>query len=168
MNFPVPVIVLFVIGVMSIGAVTCQGQDPQEATDVPATKAKIESILVTQAKAWNEGNLEKFMETYWNSDKLTFSGGGKTTYGWQGTLDKYRKSYAPPKQMGRLHFDELDIMMIESNSALVLGNWHLKMKGDEKRDGNFSLVVKKLDSGWKIIHDHSSTLEPADVTEKNE
>jgi ketosteroid isomerase-like protein len=50
--------------------------------------------------------------------------------------------------------------MIESNSALVLGQWHLQMKDHTNRDGNFSLVVKKLTSGWKIIHDHSSSLEP--------
>ena len=137
-------------------------QENVKSTDDTPAQTLIKTILKTQMQAWNDGDLEKFMQTYWKSDKLTFSGGGKTTYGWQGTLDNYRKSYAPPKQMGQLHFDELNIMMIESNSALVLGNWHLRMKDDKKRDGNFSLVVKKLESGWKIIHDHSSTLEPAD------
>ena len=112
--------------------------------------------------AWNEGDLKKFMQMYWKSDKLTFSSSGKTTHGWQPTLDNYKKSYSPPKEMGKLHFDELKIMMIESKSALVLGNWHLKMKDDTKLDGNFSLVVKQFDDGWKIIHDHSSTLKKDD------
>jgi ketosteroid isomerase-like protein len=130
-----------------------------------ADRALIKSVLTEQTKAWNEGNLVKFMETYRKSDKLTFSSGGKTTYGWQATLDNYKKSYAPPKQMGQLHFDGLEISMIESNSALVLGNWHLKMKDGQKRDGNFSLVVKKFKSGWKIIHDHSSSVEPDEDAE---
>jgi ketosteroid isomerase-like protein len=97
---------------------------------------------------------------------LTFSSGGKTTYGWQSTLDNYKKSYPTPEKMGQLHFDELEISMIEAKSALVLGKWHLRMKNELKRDGNFSLVVKKFDSGWKIIHDHSSSLETKESQKK--
>lgn len=147
----------------------CAAQESKNENSSSADpKRTIENILTKQTKAWNEGNLEKFMETYWKSDKLTFSGGGKTTYGWQGTLDNYKKSYAPPKQMGKLHFDGLEISMIESKSALVLGNWHLKMKDDQRKDGNFSLVVKNLDGNWKIIHDHSSTLEPEEKSEASD
>lgn len=124
-----------------------------------STTKQITNILTSQTKAWNDGDLEKFMETYWKSDKLTFSSRGKTKYGWQATLDNYRKNYAPPKEMGKLHFDHLEVMMIEASSALVLGHWHLRMKNDEKLDGNFSLVVKKINGAWKIIHDHSSSRE---------
>jgi ketosteroid isomerase-like protein len=129
-----------------------------QANDANATE--IESILKRQTQAWNDGDLETFMQTYWKSDKLTFSSGGKTTYGWQPTLDNYKRGYPSKKAMGKLHFDGLRVSMIESNSALVLGRWHLRMDNSEKKDGNFSLVVKKIDSKWKIIHDHSSSLDP--------
>ncbi len=99
------------------------------------------------------------MQTYWKSDKLTFSSGGKTTYGWQATLDNYKRSYPTVEKMGKLHFDGLDISMIESNSALVIGDFHLKMANKELVDGNFSLVVKRFVQDWKIIHDHSSALD---------
>ena len=84
---------------------------------------------------------------------------GKTTYGWQATLDNYKRSYPTVEKMGKLHFDGLEISMIESNSALVLGDFHLTLKDDSKSDGNFSLVVKKFEEDWKIIHDHSSGLD---------
>lgn len=122
--------------------------------------ALIKKILAAQTKSWNDGDLDKFMATYWNSDQLTFCSGGKTTTGWQATLDNYRKSYATPEKMGRLNFDGLEVSMIESKSALVLGRWHLRMEDDSKRDGNFTLVVKKIGNNWKIIHDHSSELKP--------
>ena len=159
------VVMVFVasgIAVCSFGAqpALAQTHAQVEISPVDGKRALIKSILTEQTKAWNQGNLPQFMETYWKSDRLTFSSGGKTTYGWQATLDNYKKSYSPPKQMGQLHFDGLEILMIESNSALVLGNFHLNMKDGEKRNGNFSLVVKKLESGWKIIHDHSSSLNP--------
>lgn len=123
----------------------------------------IESLLTTQAKCWNAGDIEGFMQTYWKSEDLTFSGGGKTTRGWQATLDRYKKSY-PKDKMGKLTFDGLEVTMLSDDAALVLGKWHLLMpqdgaKEDLKKDGNFSLVLRKLDADWKIIHDHSSTLE---------
>ncbi len=148
------------LGVLGLPSARAQSGSQPEMNAVEKDRALIESVLKDQVNAWNEGDLVKFMDTYWKSDKLTFSSGGQTTSGWQATLDNYKKNYAPPNQMGQLHFDELAISMIESKSALVLGNWHLKMKDGEKRDGNFSLVVKKLESGWKIIHDHSSSLDP--------
>ncbi len=147
---------------------TCCGQTEEKEGSNEFKKNKIKSILTAQAGAWNEGNLPKFMETYWKSDKLSFSSGGKTTFGWQGTLDNYIQGYAPPKEMGKLNFDGLQISMIETNSALVLGKWHLKMKNNVKRDGNFSLVVKKMETGWKIIHDHSSELEKKELPQDNQ
>lgn len=121
-------------------------------------ESAIRSLLQVQADAWNEGDLDAFMQTYWKTDQLTFSSGGKTTRGWQATLDNYRAAFAPPKQMGKLRFDNLEFVELAPNAALVLGQWHLKMKEDERRDGNFSLVFKKMKNGWKIIHDHSSRL----------
>lgn len=56
-------------------------------------KQKIESLLAKQVEAWNEGNLEKFMETYRNSQKLSFVGSHGPTFGWQQTLDNYKTGY---------------------------------------------------------------------------
>lgn len=120
-------------------------------------KSQIEEILTEQAKCWNDKNIVGFMQTYWKSEKLTFSGGGKTTRGWQATLERYQAKY-PPQKMGTLNFDHLEIMLLSPDSAMVLGHWHLQLEG-KKADGNFTLVLKKIDEKWKIIHDHSSTLE---------
>ena len=123
----------------------------------------IENLLKRQDKAWNEGDLEAFMSTYWKSKKLTFSGGGKTTRGWKATLEKYKKSY-PKGKMGTLSFADLETVILNQDTALVLGKWQLQFAATEtqppqSKKGNFSLVMKKFKQGWKIIHDHSSTLE---------
>lgn len=133
--------------------------EAQEENDDTETVKEIESLLTRQAAAWNAGDLPRFMQTYWKSDELTFSSGGKITRGWQATLDRYVKSYAPPKEMGTLTFDNLESTLIEKNAALILGDWHLKMKKGKDRDGNFSLVLRKINGQWRIIHDHSSKLE---------
>ena len=64
----------------------------------------IQQVLDAQNAAWNEGNLEKFMEGYWNSDKLKFIGSRGLQEGWQKTLDNYKKSYPDKATMGKLTF----------------------------------------------------------------
>ena len=120
-------------------------------------KAEIEKILTRQAQCWNDKDIVGFMQTYWKSEQLTFSAGGKTTRGWQATLDRYKAKY-PPEKMGELTFDHLETTLLGNESALVLGHWHLQINGT-RLDGNFSLVLKKMEGNWKIIHDHSSSLE---------
>lgn len=133
----------------------------QDSND--STQKEIENILSVQASCWNNEDIDGFMQTYWNSEELTFSSGGKTTRGWQATLDNYKKRY-PVGNMGRLTFDHLEVTMLSDDAALVLGQWHLAY-AENNRDGNFSLVLRKLDADWKIIHDHSSILEDPEKTD---
>ena len=158
------------LGLVSIG----QAQETTDSIPVATqTRQGIVSLIRTQTTAWNEGNLEKFMSTYWKSPQLSFSSGGSTTYGWQETLDRYRRGYAPPKEMGKLNIDNLKVSMLGEKAALVLGNWHLKMSDESVREGNFSLVMRQIKGKWKIVHDHSSQIEPeedpasTDVSDKN-
>ncbi len=156
---------LLCIGLLTlVKPVNAQTTDIQQqentAVQVEASQDEVavKAILTKQVAAWNEGNLEKFMETYWNSPQLTFSGGGKTTRGWQATLDRYKNSYDTPEKMGQLKFDHLQFQQLTPQVALVLGQWHLTRTKDAPQ-GNFSLVLKSIDGAWKIVHDHSSTLE---------
>ena len=118
----------------------------------------IAAVLTEQATAWNAGDLDRFMETYWKSDQLTFSGGGQTVRGWQATLNRYRVRYPTKEKMGQLRIDELEISPLNSDTtvAFVIGNWHLTMPDGPHHDGNFTLILKNMDGVWKIIHDHSS------------
>ena len=129
------------------------------AADTDSEAKRIEKLLSRQVDCWNREDIEGFMATYWHSGQLTFSSGGKTTRGWQETLDQYKKSY-PAGSMGTLHFDRLEVELLSEQVALVLGHWHLDDQG-KKKDGNFSLVFKKIGGQWKIVHDHSSSLKAA-------
>lgn len=139
-----------------LAAGIASAQQPSSETAKSADEsARIIEILQRQAAAWNRGDILEFMQTYWKDDRLTFSGGGRTMRGWQATLERYQKSY-PKEKMGQLHFDEISCDLLSPDAAMVLGNWHLDISG-EKKEGNFSLVLRKIDGRWLIIHDHSST-----------
>ena len=120
-------------------------------------RAAVESILRVQEDAWNRGDIDAFMEHYWKSEALTFSSGGKTTRGWTETLNRYRERYPTPEKMGRLKFSGLEITPLGDSAALVLGQWNLERES-EPLSGNFSLVVRKFDDRWLIIHDHTSRM----------
>lgn len=129
-------------------------QKPSADTD-DSIRIAITAILNTQAEAWNRGDLDAFMEHYWKSDELTFSSGGKTTRGWSETLKRYRERYPTPEKMGRLKFDALEVTPLGESAVLVLGQWQVE-RDSEPLSGNFSLVVRKFDDRWQIVHDHTS------------
>ncbi|WP_167605798.1 YybH family protein [Maribellus sediminis] len=115
----------------------------------------IRNLLQLQSEAWNEGNLEKFMETYWHSDQLAFVGGNGPTYGWDATLERYKKGYPDKKAMGHLQFKVLRLQKIDRKTVFMIGRYDLTREiGDAA--GHFTLVFQKIDGAWKIVSDHSS------------
>lgn len=147
---------------LAIGFGVFLQQNPVLAQDQPdALLNALKQIMDTQVKDWNDADIDGFMEAYWKSEKLTFSSGGNTTRGWQKTLDRYKTRYSTPEKMGELTFTDLELQTLGDSAALMLGRWHLERK-DTNLSGNFSLVWKKIDGSWKIIHDHTSTLETID------
>ena len=122
-----------------------------------ADRAAIEAVLTAQQNAWNQGDVARFLEGYWHSPELTFSGSSGVSRGWDGVLARYQKTYPDRATMGRLDFSKLEFRFLGPDAALVLGQWHLQReKGDV--GGVFSLVWQRFPEGWKIIHDHTSAV----------
>ena len=118
-------------------------------------RAEIETVLTKQAAAWNRGDIDAFMDHYWKSDELTFSSGGQTTRGWKPTKEGYQRRYPTREQMGQLKFSQLDITLLGDSAALVLGRWKLT-RDPAPVGGNFTLIFRRIDGKWVIIHDHTS------------
>lgn len=117
----------------------------------------VRKVLDDQVAAWNKGDLDGFMAGYWKSEKLTFFTGNEQTAGWQATLDRYHKKYqSGGKDMGKLAFTDLTIELLGADHALVRGRFVLRL-GDEMPTGLFTLVLRRLPAGWRIVHDHTSS-----------
>jgi ketosteroid isomerase-like protein len=115
----------------------------------------IRTLIEEQRQAWNTGDKEKFMQTYWRSDSLMFIGKSGVTYGWQKTLDNYKKGYPDTTAMGKLDFDLLEVKRLSVMYFFVVGKWHLTRSiGDV--GGHFTLLFKKIKNKWVIVADHSS------------
>lgn len=121
-------------------------------------EAAVRKLLADQTDAWNRGNIEEFVRTYDNSPLITFV--GKTvSRGYEGVLSRYRKAYPDALHMGRLRFDEIEVRMLGKDYALIIGRFQLERKaeGGGPASGRYSLIAHKTSSGWKIIHDHTSS-----------
>lgn len=118
-------------------------------------KTAILTVLENQRQAWNKGDLNDYMQGYWKNDSLLFVGKSGPTYGWQKTLDNYKKGYPDKSAMGFLTFGIKKVTFLAKDMAFVLGSWNLKRDKDEPK-GYFTLLLKKLDGQWKVVVDHSS------------
>ncbi|WP_318343290.1 YybH family protein [Flagellimonas baculiformis] len=129
-----------------------------QTTDEQEDKDAIAEVLSVQQSAWNNYDIERFMETYWKSDELTFYGSSGVVKGWQNTLDRYKKSYPSKDHFGHLEFVTNDISKINDGAYTVMGEYHLTRPVGNLH-GIFMLVLKKVDGDWKIIADTSCKVE---------
>ena len=136
---------LILIPIFLLGLVICHGQD----------KEAVMKVLATQQDAWNRGDIEGFMQDYWKSDSLMFVGKTAPVYGWQTTLDHYKKGYPNRAAMGQLMFDIIQVKILDPSNAFVMGGWKLKREKDEP-GGYFTLWFRKINGEWKIVCDHTS------------
>jgi ketosteroid isomerase-like protein len=115
----------------------------------------IRKVLDDQVKAWNMGDIEGFMQGYWENDSLMFIGKNGINWGWQKTLENYKKGYPDTIAMGKLSFDIIVIKKLSPEYYYVVGKWMLRRSiGD--LSGHYNLLFRKINGSWLIIGDHSS------------
>jgi ketosteroid isomerase-like protein len=115
----------------------------------------IKDAMNEQLIAWNAGDIDRFMETYWHNDSLMFIGKNGPTYGWEKTKANYKKGYPDTAAMGKLNFEIINMKRLSVMYYSVVGKWHLKRSiGDV--GGAFTLLFKKIKKKWVIVQDHSS------------
>lgn len=127
---------------------------------------EIESMLHSSAASWNGGDLEGFLDDYWRSDSLTFSGATGVTRGWEDLRARYMQSYwAPEIVRDSLRFEGIEVLPLGNENALALGQYVLFQPGEDggvTSTGFFSLVLRNTDGKWKILHDHTSSTPAAE------
>lgn len=138
---------LFLLLLCIMGSVIVKGQlgDRQE----------IARMLAAQVTEWNKGNIAGYMKGYWEHDSLVFIGKNGPTYGYQQTLDRYKKSYPGREAMGFLTSTVLSMQPLGDKHYFIIGKWHLKRKAGDL-GGSYTLLLEQKNGEWVIITDHSS------------
>jgi len=86
--------------VLSITLITCalatvQGVAYAQSPSGSHAKDRvaINQLIHIQQVSWNKGDVDTFMEAYWHSPDLTFSGASGVERGYDGVLARYKKAY---------------------------------------------------------------------------
>jgi beta-aspartyl-peptidase (threonine type) len=118
--------------------------------------AEISAMLAHSATAWNRGDLQGFMSDYMK-DSTSYVAGRYVQYGWQPLYDRYERVYfAPGKHRDSLSFDSLHVHPLAPDAAYATARFTL-LRGDSiTASGPFTLILRKADGGWRIVHDHTS------------
>lgn len=132
----------------SLILISCSSNSVDEA------ETDILNILKMQEQAWSNNDIDTYMNGYWKSDSLKFYGASGLKYGWQSTLDNYKKRYPTKDHTGALNFKINDISQINDESYFVMGEYHLTRKVGNA-NGVFMIIFKKINGEWKIIADTS-------------
>lgn len=115
----------------------------------------VRAVLDAQVNAWNRGDVDTFMQSYWKSDKTEFVGSSGIFRGWQAVLERYHKTYPDRSAMGKVTFSDLEFTLLSPGAALVVGKYHLVRESDQP-EGVFTLIFRKFPEGWRIINDHTT------------
>src|SRR5215470_9741563 len=126
------------------------------AAEQPANSvSQIQSVLNVQQDAWNRDDIDGFMNGYARSPSTLFVSEDEVRRGWETVRERYRLKYSDRAKMGTLGFSEIEVTMLSSGAAVVIGRWRLKRANDGPH-GRFTLIFKRLPEGWRIVHDHTS------------
>ena len=166
----------WVVGWLFLGGCDFQRQSGADSSWTDGSgedpTAEITEMLLSSAASWNGGDLDGFLDDYWNSDELTFSGPEGVTRGWAHVRDRYLESYwAPGAERDSLRFEGIEVIPLGEENALALGRYVLfrpQEQAEVTSSGYFSLVLQRMDGGWKILHDHTSAAPAEDQPENGE
>lgn len=148
-----------VLSLLFVSCISVKADVNTEKNNLPSTsvvdaETGIRLVMQAQEIAWNNHDLEGFMQGYWKSEELKFYGSNGLTLGWDNTLARYKKAYPTKAESGTLKFVINDISKIEGDNYWVMGEYHLKRDvGDA--NGVFIIIFKKIAGEWKIVADMS-------------
>jgi ketosteroid isomerase-like protein len=119
--------------------------------------AAVRAVLDAQAAAWNRGDVAGYMDGYAKEETTTFISGDNLTHGWQTVFEHYKSRYDTREKMGTLAFTELELKPLSEFYFMATGRWQLTLSDGGTPHGRFTLIFRRTNAGWRIVHDHTSS-----------
>jgi uncharacterized protein (TIGR02246 family) len=117
---------------------------------------EITEMMQESARAWTRGDLEGFMASYEDSPATTYVTPKLVVHGRDAIRDRYAPRFVPGARHDALTFENVEVDLLAPDIANVIGYYRL-IRGDSTTAyGPTSLVMRRRDGKWRIIHDHSS------------
>ena len=125
-----------------------------------AVRAELESMLGRAAANWNRGDLDGFIGDYLPSDSTTYIGGRGLVRGPSAIRASYARLFTGEIVRDSLSFVILDVDPLAPDVANLIAQYTLARRVGGRDSvtarGPTSLLVRRVDGRWRIVHDHSS------------
>ena len=129
---------------------------PERAT----LRAELEAMLRRAAVDWNRGDLDGFMSDYLPGDSTTYIGSRGLVRGPTAIRGSYARLFTGEIQRDSLSFVILDVDPVAPDAANLIAQYILTRRIGGRDSvtarGPTSLLVRRVDGRWRIVHDHSS------------
>ena len=125
-----------------------------------AVRAELQAMLERAAGNWNRGDLDAFMSDYLPSDSTTYVGGRGLVRGPAAIRSSYARLFTGELVRDSLSFTILDVDPVAPDVANLIARYILarRVGGRDSvtASGPTSLLVRRVEGRWRIVHDHSS------------
>jgi uncharacterized protein (TIGR02246 family) len=124
-------------------------------TLAPATAlAEVTAMMSRSAESWNHGQLDRFVDDY--EPAATYVGRDRVLRGRDAIRGVYAARFAPGGQRDSLSFEAVEVDVLGSDVVHTIA-WYRLTRGDSTTShGPTSLLMRRSDGRWRIVHDHSS------------
>lgn len=154
---------LLVLTVALLGAQACRIEHTDEPTgrEVSDTglNREVNRALAASAAGWNRGDLGTFMAVYFDSPTTTYWGSRGLLHGYAAIREHYAPRFTSGAPTDSLRFENVRARRLGTDYALATARWVLFRDDSVTSAGPFTLVLRRVEGEWKIIHDHSSEFE---------
>ena len=125
-------------------------------TALARIRAEVGATLDHGARAWNAGALDDFLSDYLQDTATTFVTKQRVLHGPDAIRGVYAARFAPGAVRDSLHFEGLQVDVLAPAVVNAIA-YYVLMRGDSVTSrGPTSLVMRRVDGRWRIVHDHSS------------
>jgi uncharacterized protein (TIGR02246 family) len=144
------------------GVVACAGTAVYHPSggDRTALRNEIETMLARAAANWNGGDLAAFVDDYLPGSETTYIGSKGVLRGPDAIRTAYAPRFAPGGMRDSLSFELLDVDPLAPDVTNVIATWslirHVGGRDSVTGRGPTSLLMRRVDGRWRIVHDHSS------------
>jgi len=130
------------------------------ASDRARLHDEIAAMLANSAASWNRGDLDAFVADYMPGSETTYIGSRGVLRGPVAIRAAYAPRFAPGGVRDSLSFELLDVDPLAPDVLNVIATYilarHVNGRDSVTARGPTSLVMRRADGRWRIIHDHSS------------
>ena len=121
---------------------------------------EITAMLAHSAANWNRGDLDAFVTDYMPGTETTFIGSRGVLRGPDAIRGAYAPRFAPGGVRDSLSFELVDVDPLAPDVINVIATYILARRANGRDSvtarGPTSLVMRRVDGRWRIVHDHSS------------